>query len=571
MACAGSGFQHRLAAPGITLLSRTSSDVKRDIFLCHTGADKDWVRQLAERLEAERLGGRPVSVWFDEWDIDFGEQIITKIDEGLRTSHYVGVILSPTAARAPWPNAEWQSQIMADPINKSGRIIPILRHKFDAETGEPIDLPFALKPLKWLDFTDDRRFEASVAVLLRRLANERPVRGSGRGALGSARLALPGQDLADVVDESLPSNLFPVLALPEWLYGEETPVRQKGEVWRALTGARIPPFVLHGTRLYSFYAPDDAANPFTRFFTRTSPPTPERVSDWLADVDRARALVGMLNTALREHCFHLRIRTPKDDRTHYYCPIFDEQPRMFRWGTTGRERTLAKLKPRPNGTTFGVHMSAKMRFITVGARLFLLVEPGWLFTSDGSTPLQGPEVGRYSTMWNGPERNATVLRNVLMWGLLLSGGSSRIEVGLGGAAVITVQSVPAHTQLKAGLDGDSIRLDRILGGEGAGETPRAPGVRSGGSADVESSETGEVSDTDELDRVADLALVGALDAALREESERHAEKMEEIEDPPDDEDAPPEPHHGPTGAGRAEARRAPDDRDSQQATLELPF
>lgn len=475
----------------------------KDIFLCHTGADKDWVRHLAERLEAERIGNRPIAVWFDEWDIDFGEQIITKIDEGLRTSRFVGVVLSPAAGRAAWPNAEWQSQIMADPLNKGSRIVPILRYKFDPETAEAIDLPFALKPLKWIDFTDERRFDIALATLVRRLGNERPARGAGRGGLGSARPVLTGQEAADPVDESLPSNLLPVLSMPDVLYGDETLARQKNDVWKGLAGARVPPFTLFGTRLYSFSPPGAAGNPFAPFLTGADP-RPERVSDWLAGPDRARALIGMLNAALREHCYHLRIRSPKDDRSHYYCPTFDGQARTFRWSATSRERTLAKMKARPNGTTFGVHMSAEMRFLTIGARLFLLVEPGWLFTSDGMMPLQGPEVGRFSTMWNGPERNATVLRNVLMWGLLLSKGTSRIEIGLGPTAVV-VQSVPAHTQVKAGLDGDSIRLDRILGGDGAGET----------AVEAESAQADEVaSGSDELDRVANMALVGALDVAF---------------------------------------------------------
>jgi hypothetical protein len=57
-----------------------------DLFLCHTGADKDWVRELGVRLEQERINGRSIEVFFDEWDIDYGENVIAKIDQGLRHS-----------------------------------------------------------------------------------------------------------------------------------------------------------------------------------------------------------------------------------------------------------------------------------------------------------------------------------------------------------------------------------------------------------------------------------------------------------------------------------------------------
>ena len=50
-----------------------------DIFLCHNGADKDCVRKLAEQIESETFdgtsSGRAIRVFFDEWDIDVGENV----------------------------------------------------------------------------------------------------------------------------------------------------------------------------------------------------------------------------------------------------------------------------------------------------------------------------------------------------------------------------------------------------------------------------------------------------------------------------------------------------------------
>src|SRR3954471_16598616 len=115
--------------------------MQSDLFLCHTGADKDWTRDLGARLEQHHIGNRPIKVWFDEWDIDYGHSVITAIGEGLKESRYVGLVLSPAMVKAEWPTAEWQSQIMDDPTGKSGRILPMLLHKFDVD-GAPIDPPF---------------------------------------------------------------------------------------------------------------------------------------------------------------------------------------------------------------------------------------------------------------------------------------------------------------------------------------------------------------------------------------------------------------------------------------------
>lgn len=476
----------------------------KDIFLCHTGADKDWVRVLGGRLEDRQINNRAIEVFFDEWDVDFGENIIAKIDAGLKQSRFVGLVLSPRMVEADWPTAEWQSQVMADPSGKRGKILPLLRHKFDPDSGDPLDMPFVLAPLKRFDFTRDQDFERELERLVRKLSDLPPSRGSRRGNLGSSiAIASAGQEAADVVEEALPSNLFAVLNMPEFLYSDVTHARTKRDVWSAIAGKNVPPFLLYENRLVSFIPPA-TDNPF-RDFLVGSGPLREPVTSWLAHPDKRRQLVGLLNGALREHCYHLGIRSPKSGRTEFYCPIFgDGEARAFRWGTSGvsagRSRGLAKMKARPNGTEFGVHMSAGMRFISIGDRLFLIIEPGWLFTTDGVTPLTGKEVGRFSTLWGGKERNAAVLRNVLMWGLLIANGRPEILLNVAtdvNPIYVTVQSVPVHTKLGRGIAGDSIRLDRILGGDGAGEVKQSP-------------DKAEKEADRELDEIADLALVGAL-------------------------------------------------------------
>lgn len=496
-----------------------------DLFLCHSGADKDWVRSLGSRLEELRIGDRSIQVFFDEWDIDYGDNIISKIDAGLKQSRFVGLVLSPRMVQADWPTAEWQSQVMADPIGRRGKILPLLRHKFDPESGDPIDMPFALAPLKRFDFTRDRDFERELARLARRLAELPPQRGPRRSTLG-ANIALPvsGQESPDVIDEALPSNLFAAGDLPADLFSDETHATKKRDVWDAMKGKHVPPFVLFENRLVSFVPPTAPDNPFRDFVLRTKP-LAEPATTWMADSNRKRQLIGLLNAALREHCYHLGIFSTKDKRSRFFCPIFgDGNAREFRWNaesSVGKSRSLSKMKTRLDKTQFGVHMSADMRFMSIGHRIFLLIQPGWLFTTDGITPLEGREVGRFSTLWGGKERNATVLRNVLMWGLLVGNGRREIALNLSTSKdprSLVVQSVPLHTKLNRGVVGDAIRLDRILGGEGAGEV-RAT------TADTEADL--------ELDEVADLALLGSLipeensaDVIVAEESVEQTEEMD---------------------------------------------
>jgi len=482
--------------------SSTGTPAMNDLFLCHTGTDKDWTEQLGELLEEHQIGNRPIKVFFDKWDIDYGTNIIAQIDKGLRESRYVGLVLSPAMLKADWPTAEWQSQVMDDPAGKRGRILPLLLHKFDPESGAPIELPFVLKALKRFDFSEPKRFQTEFDNLLRKLADLPPLRGTqrqGRKGLGSAITAppAPGQEAPDAVEEALPNNLFPVVEVPEFLFSDTTHVAVKKEVWDNVKGT-TPPFFLYTDRLYSF-VPHDAKRNVLKPFLSGKGPKREKTTEWLSDPDKARQVIGLLNAALRQRCYELNIWTAKTARGLFYPPIFgDAPPRTFTWGI-GKPRTLAIMheSKKEGGAAFGVHMAARMRFILLGTKIYLLVEPAWMFTTDGIKAVEGKEMGVFSTKWGGREKNPSVLRNVLMWGLLIAEGKREIELNLGTKAtpiLAKVRSVPSHTKINVGIFGDKIRLDRILSGEGAGEQR------------VEAKES--VEGPQELEEIANLALLG---------------------------------------------------------------
>src|SRR6266568_1197771 len=464
----------------------------KDLFLCHAGADKAWVLQLAARLEAERISNRSIEVFLDDWDIDHGENIVAKIDEGLKSARFCAVVLSPAMLKRDWPEAEWTARFMSDPAGRRHQLLPILLHKRDPETDELIDIPMLLRPIRRFDFTKPSNYEAELAELVRKLRGERPRPGGWR----SDSMTPPGSpgagaEAADDVQEVLVSNLLPVDALPEKIWSDIATTQQKTDVWAALKGKRVPPFVPANGRIYSFCPPDADDNPFRSFLTGASPRV-DAVSDWLADPDRARIVVRMFNEALQEHAYHLRIRNLKDNRKQFYCPVFDGKPRQFRWGGGGRVRTIAKVAARPDNSRIGIHYSAKMRFVVLGARMFLLIEPGWMFTSDGVTPLQGKQVTVLSTKFGGKERNATVLRNVLMWSMLLAGGQERISIWVGGTNLV-IDPVPALAGAQVGIDGDSMNLDRIFADEVGHEVTAGAG-------------------DDEIEQVLAMAVAGSLES-----------------------------------------------------------
>jgi GTPase SAR1 family protein len=91
-----------------------------DVFISHSAKDKGPVRELAERLKADGL-----RVWLDEWEIQPGDMIGLKIQNGLELSRTLLLIMSANASESEWVTFESQTIIFSDPTNQRRRFIPL--------------------------------------------------------------------------------------------------------------------------------------------------------------------------------------------------------------------------------------------------------------------------------------------------------------------------------------------------------------------------------------------------------------------------------------------------------------
>lgn len=106
------------------------------LFLSHSSADKDLVRQLNNRLLTI------YDLFFDETDIRPGESIPVKVSEGIETSDYLVLVASATALASDWVQSEWAAM-----RHRGKPIVPILL--------EDVTLPALLAHIKYIRFTGD--------------------------------------------------------------------------------------------------------------------------------------------------------------------------------------------------------------------------------------------------------------------------------------------------------------------------------------------------------------------------------------------------------------------------------
>jgi TIR domain len=135
----------------------TTLEKYHGIFLSHTGVDKPFVRRLRDDLRAHGVQ----RVWIDEAEIDIGDSLIAKIEEGMKLCRYIGVVLSTKSISAPWVKKELDVAINREISAGEVVVLPLLYEK--------CELPTFLQGKLYADFTDPDEYEDVLAKLLRRL------------------------------------------------------------------------------------------------------------------------------------------------------------------------------------------------------------------------------------------------------------------------------------------------------------------------------------------------------------------------------------------------------------------
>jgi elongation factor Tu len=131
-------------------LNRSRAGTRRDVFISHSGKDKDAVaRPLAEALVA-----RGVSVWYDEYELLPGDSLSRKVAEGLRDSCVGLVILSQSFFASGWARWELDGLTNSQIAGELNVIVPVW-HGVDVDEVRSFSPPladrFAVRSTKGID------------------------------------------------------------------------------------------------------------------------------------------------------------------------------------------------------------------------------------------------------------------------------------------------------------------------------------------------------------------------------------------------------------------------------------
>jgi hypothetical protein len=155
---------------------------QRDVFLSYSSQD----RQFAERLAGD-LVGHGLRVWWDQWEMQVGDSLIAKIQEGIQASSWLTVVLSPTSVASNWVKRELASALADEISTDRVRVLPLL--------VADCEVPPFLRDRLYADFRVT--YETGLALLLRRLTPplrpeiQRPLLSDDEGKVLKAWARLP--------------------------------------------------------------------------------------------------------------------------------------------------------------------------------------------------------------------------------------------------------------------------------------------------------------------------------------------------------------------------------------------
>lgn len=123
-----------------------------NVFMSHRKSDDKQAEQLASEI---RNQGH--QVWLDVWDVNLGDSIVAKMNEGLTSADYVVICYSSIGVESQWMGREWMSALARQLEGHNIKLLPVV-----LTGGKP---PAILADIVYVDLTKD--WSSGVSDLLK--------------------------------------------------------------------------------------------------------------------------------------------------------------------------------------------------------------------------------------------------------------------------------------------------------------------------------------------------------------------------------------------------------------------
>lgn len=126
------------------------------VFISYASADVELARRIAEALSE-----RGIQVWYDQWLLKPGDNLIQRIGDGIRDADALLVLVSEDFGNSKWAQHELSTWLLSEAGQDRKVILPV--------RVRGASMPFDLQTRVYFDLTDDS--PASLARLIESIAN----------------------------------------------------------------------------------------------------------------------------------------------------------------------------------------------------------------------------------------------------------------------------------------------------------------------------------------------------------------------------------------------------------------
>lgn len=126
-----------------------------NVFISHRTVDMAEAERLAEDLKA---AGH--TVWLDKWEINIGDSIVAKMNQGLEGAVFVVICYSSAGIDSPWMSREWMSALSRQLNGHGVKVMPVM-----LSGGSP---PAILADIRYADLASN--WDSGVQALLRAMS-----------------------------------------------------------------------------------------------------------------------------------------------------------------------------------------------------------------------------------------------------------------------------------------------------------------------------------------------------------------------------------------------------------------
>lgn len=241
--------------------------------------------------------------------------------------------------------------------------------------------------------------------------------------------------------EQLFSTALPIEHLPRTIFSAEAVSTDLPAIWAETNKRRkrgeMDPFIIRGSRLYTFQPLDRPDGPFAE---AVKPHTVERhaLRPWIDDPDQERWFVELLNRSMHDWTRRKGLHFDRDHWRYYFTPRTAGLVREVVYRTSLNRKSRRKVVWAPESRRTGekrnywLHRSVGLRFLRCAPDEWIItIRPEYRVTRDGETPLTGKAVAWRVNRRMNRAFNWELLQDVHFWREYLSDASPRILFNYG--------------------------------------------------------------------------------------------------------------------------------------------